>query len=71
MPQFPFSFPEAMAACWMPNIWYKIADPLVDKVLNHEKLTSEDLSTSVYWTNVANSILGSVIMVNAYIGYSY
>lgn len=43
MPLYPFSFPEAIAACWVPGIWYKIADHLVDKVINHEKITKEDI----------------------------
>ena len=34
MPQYPFTFPQAVGASWFPFIWYKIADPLVDKVLN-------------------------------------
>lgn len=28
-----------MAAAWFPQIWYRAMDHMVEKVLNHEKIT--------------------------------
>lgn len=39
MPQFPFSFIEGMNAAWFPQLWYRAMDHMVEKVLNHEKIT--------------------------------
>lgn len=39
MPQFPFSFIEGMITAWIPQFWFKAMDHMVDKVLNHEKIT--------------------------------
>lgn len=43
MPMFPFSFTEATATALFPSFWYKAADHLVDRVLNNEEITKEDI----------------------------
>jgi len=71
MPLLPFSFPEAIAASWFPQIWYNIADHLVDKVINHEKMTKEDIERSRNWMRVSNILTVIILVTNYYIAYHF
>lgn len=66
MPLYPFTFPEAIAASWFPGVWYKIADHLVDRVMNQEKITKEDISKSKNWMMVSNIISAVIMLINVY-----
>lgn len=66
MPLYPFTFPEAISASWIPAIWYKIADHLVDRVINQEKITKEDIKKSKNWMLVSNLLSGLILITNFY-----
>lgn len=69
MPQYPFTFVQAVAACWIPWLWYKIADPLVDKVLSGGRLTQKQLSKARNYVQAVILVLAMLLFINAYTGY--
>lgn len=71
MPMFPFTFTEAMAASWVPAIWYKVADHLVDRVMNHEKITKEDIEKSKFWIMISNTSTLTLLIVNVWFSQSF
>ncbi len=70
MPLFPFSFPEGIVTAWFPTFWYKAANHLVDRILNSEKITKEDIDKSRFWVQVSGIILGGFFLGNAYFASS-
>ena len=66
MPQYPFSFVDAVAVCWFPSIWYRIANPLVDKALSNTKFSQDDLKNTKYWLNLVAGVLLTLLIVNVW-----
>ena len=43
MPQYPFDFGSAMIFALVPQLWFYLADPLVDLVLKKQALPKNQL----------------------------
>ena len=67
MRQFPFSFIEGMTTAWFPPLWYRAMDHMVDKVINHEKITKQDIDKTKFWVNISSLIVITLLLGNVYL----